>query len=80
MLSEREKVKEGREVNEDSRMKESQKKRHERKMRRKCEERTEGQTDVFFAALRATILFSLDFGGFVLCPTRTHHLNTPLML
>lgn len=47
MLSEREKVKEGREVNEDSRMKESQKKRHERKMRRKCEERTEGQTDVF---------------------------------
>lgn len=41
MLSERE-------VNEDSRMKESQKKEAwKRKMRRKCEERTEGQTDVF---------------------------------
>lgn len=73
MLSERE-------VNEDSRMKESQK----RGMKEKDEEEMWGEdrgaNRCFFAALRATILFNLDFGGFVLCPTRTHHLYTPLML
>lgn len=72
MLSEREKVKEGRDVNEDSRMKE----KDEEEMW--GEDR--GANRWFFAALRAKILFSLDFGGFVLCPTRTHHLYTPLML
>lgn len=80
MLSEREKVKEGREVNEDSRMKESQKKEAWKKDEEEMRGEDRGANRCFFAALRATILFSLDFGGFVLCPTRTHHLNTPLML
>lgn len=83
MLSEREKVKEKEGMGSKWRQQDEWEPKN-RGMKEKDEEEMWGEdrgaNRCFFAALRATILFSLDFGGFVLCPTMIHHVNTPLML